>query len=727
MGRVVLTLVAALVFVTVPIGGGTVGGVEAEAATAKDAVVEEVEFRDAQVMDAVRIIAELSGVNIVATQDAGRQRINFYIHNMNVSHVIDSLCRISGLWYRFHEESNLYVVMTTKEYSRDIKIYRDEPIHSFQLKYLNVATAARSIQDLFGDRVTLGGSANWDSDSGDDYELDGEYDITNDDTEDSNNDSNSSSSSNRKNSSKTSKSTAATEQSELSVEQLALLEQKMSDQLRAVSDKMLGQVVERDKAPIYVTVNRLHNMLFVRTSDDDAVKEIAKLIKESDRQVPEVLLEMKVLEIQLTDSFESAFTITSMAGSSTSGVDDGLAINPLNAAASTVSSTLFGLGNSASVTDSAMTFQALSSDLRMRLQLLQEDNNITSLATPMLLAANNHPAKLFIGEERLITTGYEVSTSSYTTSSGTTVSFSNAVPETEIQEIGNTLTILPSINADRSVVMRLIHENSSVEAGGSNLALIVGGSVQNVAIDMVNTSTLSGTVLAQDGMTVAIGGMMRTSTTDVESKVPVLGDIPLLGFFFKQKQKAEVKTELVLLITPHVLSAPSDGEEITERRLQELRRDLTNIEEVRQTSLLTAPAKVAESSAIVSTLEQSYIDLIRTATQQARLPVTSRHRDGHVFPARMTAPEQVDLFGDADLSAQPLGCWSNGYYSVTALRLKNRGVHQKTVDPGLIHGHWVAVSMETQVLGPASAKDSETYIYLVSDGDFMAALQGLVP
>ncbi len=723
MRKVALTLVFALVFGTVLVGGGITGVAESRAAVAKDAIVEEVEFRDAQVMDAVRIIAELSGVNIVATQDAGKRRINFYIHNMKVSHVIDSLCRISGLWYRFHEESNLYVVMTTKEYSRDIKVYRDEPIHPFQLKYLNVATAARSIQDLFGERVSLGGTANWDSDNGDDYELDGEYDITDDDNEDSNDD-NSSNSTTRKRSSSDKN---ATEKSELSAEQLALLEQQVRDQVRAVSDRVLGQVVERDKAPIYVTVNRLHNMLFVRTSDEDAVKEIAKLIKESDRQVPEVLLEMKVLEIQLTDSFESAFTITSMAGSSTSGVDDGLAINPLNAAASSVSSTLLGLGNSASVTDSAMTFQALSSDLRLRLQLLQEDNNITSLATPMLLAANNHPAKLFIGEERLITTGYEVSSTTYTTSAGSSYVVSYAVPETEIQEIGNTLTILPSINADRSVVMRIIHENSSVEVGGSNLSLVVGDDVEDVTIDSVNTSTLSGTVLAQDGKTVAIGGMMRTSTTDVESKVPVLGDIPLLGFFFKQKQKAEVKTELVLLITPHVLSAPADGEEITNRRMQELRRDLSSVEEVRQTSLLKSPTLKDDSAGVVSILEQSYIDLIRTATQQARLPVTSRHRDGHVFPARMTAPEQVDLFGDADLTAQPLGCWSNGYYRVTALRLKNRGVQQKTVDPGLIHGHWAAVSMETQVLGPASAKDSETYIYLVSDGDFNAALQGLVP
>ena len=724
MRKVALTLVLALVFGAVLTGGGITGVAESRAAVAKEAMVEEVEFRDAQVMDAVRIIAELSGVNIVATQDAGKRRINFYIHNMKVSHVIDSLCRISGLWYRFHEESNLYVVMTTKEYSRDIKVYRDEPIHPFQLKYLNVATAARSIQDLFGDRVSLGGSANWDSDNGDDYELDGEYDITDDDSEDSDNDSSNSRSSSKK---KSSNDKNATEKSDLSAEQLALLEQQVRDQVRAVSDRVLGQVVERDKAPIYVTVNRLHNMLFVRTSDEDAIKEIAKLIKESDRQVPEVLLEMKVLEIQLTDSFESAFTITSMAGSSTSGVDDGLSINPLNAAADTVSSTLLGLGNSASVTDSAMTFQALSSDLRLRLQLLQEDNNITSLATPMLLAANNHPAKLFIGEEMVVTTGYEMETSSTTNNEGNTVTTYVAVPETEVQEIGNTLTILPSINADRSVVMRIIHENSSVEEGGGTITLLAGTDLKDVTIDTVNTSTLAGTVLAQDGKTVAIGGMMRTTSTDVEQKVPVLGDIPLLGFFFKQKQKAETKTELVLLITPHVLSAPADGEEVTNRRLNELRKDLSSVEDIRQTPLLKNPAPGADGSAVVSTLEQSYIDLIRTATQQVRLPVTSRYRDGHVFPARMTAPEQVDLFGDADLIVESQGCWSNGYYSVTALRLKNRGVHQKNVNPGLIHGHWAAVSMETQVLGPASAKDSETYIYLVSAGDFRSALQGLVP
>jgi type II secretory pathway component GspD/PulD (secretin) len=592
----------------------------APAAAAPDAdklILEEVEFKGARVQDAVRTISELTGINIVATSSAGDKSVTLFIRKASVTNIVDSICRISGLWYRYNPGTAIFIVMTAEEYQKDIVVFRREPTRMFQLKYLNVGIAARTIADLFGTRVELLGRAN--SHLGDDFLIEDAFSGFSQDYDQGDaamgyggggygaggygggryGGYGSSSSSRygyggrsgsrargRESRSYTGRDqlrdeNLGLEDKKLSPSQLARLEDMAkADPQRASAAKIDPQRVSTDiveqvtqtttEAPIYVTLNRLHNMLFVRTADEKAMEEIARIVQESDQQIPEVLLEMKVLEVQLTDRFESAFNISAIGGKQQTGPDDGQAVNPLNPRSESVGSYLGGIGNHPLQAGSTAVFQILSGNLRARLQLLEQNNNVRTLATPMLLAANNHPARLFIGEETVLTTGFETQTSSAEPTVANVVVNTLPVPITEVRSIGNTLTILPSINADRSVVMRLIHENSTVQYNGGSIPLLVGTKVESVPIDTVNTSTLGGTVLAMDGMTVAVGGMMRTSHVNNETKVPVLGNIPVLGFFFKEKLKSEVKTELVLLITPHVLSVPEQGEEVTRRRLREL-------------------------------------------------------------------------------------------------------------------------------------------------------------
>lgn len=584
--RCAVTLLALLLLAPAAGTGRAAATAAPKADAADSAVLAEVEFKQARVQDAVRTISELTGINIVATGAAGDKTVTFFVRDASVTDIVDSLCRIAGLWYRRNDETGIFIVMTAEEYQKDIVVFRREPTRSFQLKFLNVGIAARTIADLFGDRVEINIRANYYL--GDDFrigdELMGFEEDSGGDSEyggsGSSSGSRSSSSGSRSRRSDTRDrdkygSRASTEvqglQSErLSSAQIARLEQMAAGNPQ-VSEGVVGQVAQqRTESPIYVTINRLHNILFVRTADEQAMEEIAKIVRESDQQIPEVLLEMKVLEVQVTDQFESAFNLGFINGSQQTGPDDGQVANPLNPAASSVGRVVAGIGNHALQADSTMVFQVLSGTLRARLQLLATKNNVKTLATPMLLATNNQPARLFIGREAVITTGFETQANDISASGNNVVVNTTPVPITEVRSIGNTLTILPSINADRSVVMRIVHENSNVEARGGNIPVLLGGTVRDVPIDTVNTSTLEGTFLAQDGMTVAVGGMMRTSLIDSESKVPLLGDVPGLGFFFKEKLKSEVKTELILLITPHVLGVPADGEAVTRQRLGEL-------------------------------------------------------------------------------------------------------------------------------------------------------------
>ncbi len=562
-------------------------------------VLEEIEFREARLQDAIRAISEVSGINIISTGEAGNKLIAIYLRNQTVPEIVDSICRVSGLWYRHNEETGAYVVMTTKEYQQDIVVFRDESTRMFQLGYLNVGIAARTIYDLFGERVQWYGQAN--QHLGNDYEVGATMNQfeENYDMADGSGSSSGSSSSSRSGYSRSSNRSSSGRSGssryggsnylnqepirstdlDLSPERIKRLEGLTGQQAPMVEEGAISQVSRNRAPPIYITVNRLHNLLFIRTADDKAMEEISTIVEDSDRPVPEVLLEMKVLAVSLNDQFDSAFDINYIdSGKLQTGPDDGLDINPLNALAAEAGSPLLGVGTGSVVKNSAMVFQGLSDDLRVRIQLLAQDNNLKTLATPMLMAANNQPASLFIGEEAVLTVGYNASTvSSGDTGTGNVINNQILEPETQVREIGNKLTILPSINADRSVVMRLLHENSTVKEDGGRISLVVGTEVQEVAIDTVDTSTLEGTVLAQDGKTIAVGGMMRTTFVDSEQKVPILGNIPFLGMLFKSKSKKESKTELVLMITPHVLSAPEDGEAVSQRRLNELMSDPTDL------------------------------------------------------------------------------------------------------------------------------------------------------
>jgi len=693
--------------------------------------VRELEFKKTRVLDAVRVISELTRVNIVATTAAGEKQITFFIRDLSVTDIVDSLCRIAGLWYRYNSKTGTFIIMTTEEYGRDIVVFRDEPVRAFKLKYLNVGIAARTIADLFGERVQLEGKAN--RFLGDDYTVgsaSGAFaenmdDGTMDDEDESS--SSSSSSRNRRSRDRTdskrggSAAQQKTDAADLTTARLALLEEMQKRQPQMISESALGQVSKQQQEPtIYVTINRMHNMLFVRTSDEKAMEEIARIIEESDLQVPEVLLEMKVLEVQLNDEFQSAFDISSISGNQKRGPDDGQVTNPFNADATTVGSTAVGSGNFDLIGDSTLVFQALSGNLRVRLQLLEAEGRISSIATPMLLAANNHPAKLFIGQERVMTTGFTTESVDVTEATAEVVRVTSVVvPETEVRSVGDTLSILPSINADRSVVMRIVHEKSSVAENSGKVPVVVGNTLDYATIDSVNTSTLEGTVLAHDGMTVAVGGMMRTTKNDASSKVPVLGDIPLLGFFFREDAKTNVKTELVLLITPHVLSAPSQGEAITRQRLSKLsshpnEMDLyfDELDKSRETARGAAGGKEIDG------LNQSFIELTRVAAKQVRMTLLLRKPEGSVKPVHLPALGEVALFPHKGVRVTPMAAWHNGFHYITALKVENTTRSEVVLDVGTMRGTWNAATLETQQLAPAGREGDFTYLYLISEQPF---------
>ena len=107
--------------------------------------------------------------------------------------------------------------------------------------------------------------------------------------------------------------------------------------------------------------------------------------------------------------------------------------------------------------------------------------------------------------------------------------------------------------------MRILQEVSNIIKGGANVYLPTSTGFSEQPIDIVNSQSVSGTVVGMDGLTVAIGGLIQENVTDNRAEVPILGKLPVIGFFFRQQNSVRSRTELVILIRPYVFSTPCES------------------------------------------------------------------------------------------------------------------------------------------------------------------------
>jgi general secretion pathway protein D len=135
--------------------------------------------------------------------------------------------------------------------------------------------------------------------------------------------------------------------------------------------------------------------------------------------------------------------------------------------------------------------------------------------------------------------------------------FAGAVPR---QDVGTTVTITPHMNESSEIRLQIQQEISSAGAPSKDGALGV------VSIDRTKAKT---EVVVRDQQTVVIGGLMRDQVTTAETKVPVLGDIPLIGALFRSSNKRKVKKNLLLFLTPYIIRSPDDLRSIYERKMRE--------------------------------------------------------------------------------------------------------------------------------------------------------------
>ena len=541
--------------------------------------LDYVEFNDVPLNLALRMLTDQSGQNYVPTAAAAERRVSLFLRDVKPEQVVEEICRSHGLWSRTLDNGlrlPLTRIMTMEEFRRSLQNQQAAELsETFTLLYPNVTEVAAIIQGIYADRV---------------YLSLGDEDILNDDLADlsrrferfnmlNNNysspftDQFNLQSGGRQYYQRNQLYSRGNRNNLLNLSELEWFrEQQGTNQLRelgaadaqriqdaadadaaagASSNAVASMLQDLHERPpsVYVTVSRRNNMLVVRTADPRVMEDIRSLVKQLDVPTPMVLLEVKVLELNLTDSLNTIFDYSAQGDFSLNG-----------------DLTTWSGGLPASlINERAMSFQLISDHFTARMQLLQERGDAKLVATPTLLTANNEVSQLFIGKEVPIVRNV---------SSQTVVTDNNVVttPETEIsfERVGTLLLITPNINADRTVTIRLLQENSELASEQSAIPVLntVSGQIQYVPVDVIETRSISGTFVAGDRKSIAVGGLIREQEADIKSGVPILMDIPLLGWFFRSTQRSKTRSELVVLITPYVISTPTESEAVVGGFLQ---------------------------------------------------------------------------------------------------------------------------------------------------------------
>jgi len=257
--------------------------------------ISEVEFNETPLIDVLRVLSEMSSSNIIATPEATKKIITIHLKNTTVLNAVKSISRISDLWYRFDDDTNTYRIMTREEYGKDLIVRESEHIEVFRLLNANVQIVAQAIEDLFGQRVILSLGI----EPGQQQTTGGRGSSSRGSV------SNRRSLGGSRNNQTTYTGSQITSDS-LSLNQVEQIAELLSANQGQMDNQALQDITSQAQ-PIFVTVNNEHNMILVRTDDRKVIDSITKLVKEMDLAVPQVMLEMKILDVLLGEEFNSIF------------------------------------------------------------------------------------------------------------------------------------------------------------------------------------------------------------------------------------------------------------------------------------------------------------------------------------------------------------------------------------------------------------------------------------
>ncbi|MBV8779988.1 MAG: type II secretion system protein GspD [Phycisphaerae bacterium] len=294
--------------------------------------------------------------------------------------------------------------------------------------------------------------------------------------------------------------------------------------------------------------------ILVVTDYSENLEKVRRVLKEIDRRPQQILVEATILSASLSEDNQFGVDFTAMggvdfstltggAGSSGASVNDAVNGNILNDN-KVGSITDRGYG-AAQLSNNGLQVGLVKDNIGVFIKALEGITDTTILANPKILSLNKQKGEVIVGRED----GYIT----------TTVTSNASVQTVEYLDTGTRLIFRPYIGDDGFVRMEIHPEDSTGGLTSTNLPFKI-------------TTEVTSNVMVKDGHTIVIGGLFRESTNTSRSQIPVLGNIPLAGYLFRQQQDITVRQEIIILLTPHIVKDDSAYSEESQKVMQDAER-----------------------------------------------------------------------------------------------------------------------------------------------------------
>lgn len=524
------------------------------------------DLRDIDVIEALKFLASKVGLNIITTKSV-TGRVSLTVENASIKDIFDIMLRSNNLAYL--KQGDIYNVMTEAEYkalfgrnfsdTRIVKIIR--------LKYA-IPEQAFSLLDALKSEI---GRILVDPESGNALMMDTPENI-----------------------SRMEKALQEYEKKNI-VKVFTLQYAKAKD-----VEEILKNQLDAKKAGSIKTDER-NNQVIVQALSE-RMKEIERLIKDLDKQTKEVLIETKIVKVKLTNqiddgveweglfrlfadngisylgstpysSVQSATDVWRSRDATRQALGDSIGSYPFSGTTSTYNSAQqIAPGNlHFGVINNKVDFDAL-------FKLMQTLGETKMLANPKIVALNNQEAKIHVGERQAYVTT--------TTTTGQTTS--TIAEEVTFVDVGIQIAVTPTINEDGFITMKIKPEVSSVSS-----QLVTP--TKNL-IPIIDTSVVETSVMVKDGNTIVITGLRKDDKTKSSQQLPIFGQIPFLGTAFRNASNTIQRTELLILLTPHIISGvqltAGDDRGFTGETGQDYRNYKSLSAEKKLASTAAVPAKI---------------------------------------------------------------------------------------------------------------------------------------
>lgn len=328
-----------------------------------------------------------------------------------------------------------------------------------------------------------------------------------------------------------------------------------ADRLRAAVSEEKTRIGQLSPNTKILADKRTNSLLLMGTKGD--IIALEDVIDKLDTMLAQVLIEAVILEVGLSRGVDYGidWLQRSMTAYNTEKAGPGGALvqNPIFSfgGGQRLGDTTFYDGSQIARNDPALpiggltyftTIFDLNIDVVLRMAASSSDARI--LSTPVILTTDNTEAKIVVGEERPVVTSTSTSTAGQQTSSY------------QYRNIGINLTVTPRINPQRFVVMEVAQTADNV--GGFEL-------IDGNRVPVITKREMQASIAVPSRSTIVLGGLVSTDKRNSRAKVPILGDIPLIGTLFRSDTRNDNRTELLVLLTPYVLMTPEEARQETVR------------------------------------------------------------------------------------------------------------------------------------------------------------------